>query len=133
LQPYDESNAYSRHYIRRNYNGRESKDFNSRGLSLPFLKNKTYFADHLVQNCREEYGEHTCDKRRSRGIIHSEFPQFEIEDGFTEEDELWTPERESEEHIITRAKAILGRVFDADAEQCLSISHFSCSLTDVSG
>jgi hypothetical protein len=92
-----------------------------------------HFADHLVQNCREHYGEHTCDKRRSRSIIHSEFPQFEIEDGFTEEDELWTPERESEEHIITRANAILDRVFDADAEQCLSISHFSCTLTDASG
>ncbi|KIM83493.1 hypothetical protein PILCRDRAFT_6923 [Piloderma croceum F 1598] len=76
----------------------------------------------ILENCREEYGEHTCDKRRSRTVIHSEFPQLEIEDGFTEEDELWTPERESEEHIITRAKAILDRVFDADAGQFISIT-----------
>jgi hypothetical protein len=77
----------------------------------------------LVQNCREEYGEHTCDKRRSRSLIHSGFPQFEIEDGFTEEDELWTPKREPEEHLVARATAILDRVFDTDAEQCMALSH----------
>ena len=73
-----------------------------------------------MQNCREEYGEHTCDKRRSRTFIHSAFPQFEIEDGLTEEDELWTPTRELEEHLAIRAKAILDRIFDADVEQCTS-------------
>jgi hypothetical protein len=80
-----------------------------------------------VQNCREEYGEHTCDKRSSRTIIHATYPQFEIEDGFTEEDELWTSMRESEEHIAIRAKAILDGIFDVDVEQCVSISHIFSS------
>jgi len=35
--------------------------------------------------------------------------------------------------MITRAKAILDRVFDTDAEQSLFISYFSCLLTDASG
>jgi len=76
----------------------------------------------ILENCREEYGEHTCDRRRSRTFIHSTFPQFEIEDGLTEEDELWTPERESKAHLSTRAKAVLDQVFDTDIEQYISIT-----------
>jgi len=92
-------------------------DITFEGLTLPENR-KTV----ILENCREEYGEHTCDKRRSRTFIHSAFPQFEIEDGFTEEDELWTPKRELKEHIAIRARAILDRVFDADVEQFVSIT-----------
>ncbi|KAJ7782198.1 histidine phosphatase superfamily [Mycena olivaceomarginata] len=45
----------------------------------------------VLENCREEYGEHTCDKRNTRTYIQNTFPHFDIEAGFTEEDELWTP------------------------------------------
>ena len=88
--------------------------------------------DHSVQNCREIYGGNTCNKRKSRTHIHSAFPQFEIEDGFAEEDELWTAQRESEEHLAIRAKAILDRIFDTDVEQCESISLTSHQLNDGS-
>jgi len=72
----------------------------------------------LVQNCREEYGEHTCDKRKSRSFIQSEFPQFELADSFTEQDQLWTTDRELKEHVTSRAKDVLDRIFNADVEQC---------------
>jgi len=75
----------------------------------------------ILENCREEYGEHTCDKRKSRTFIHSEFPQFNIEESFTEEDELWTTERESQEHVAMRAKVVLDAIFGADVEQFISI------------
>jgi broad specificity phosphatase PhoE len=76
----------------------------------------------VLENCREEYGEHTCDKRKSRSLIQSAFPDVKLEDTFTEEDQLWTPEREPEEHVISRAKNVLDRIFTIDTEQFISIT-----------
>ncbi|KAJ7123981.1 histidine phosphatase superfamily [Mycena crocata] len=71
----------------------------------------------VVENCREEYGEHTCDKRNTRTYIHDTFPQFDIEHGFTEEDELWEAEtRETKAHAAARARTVLDRIFQDDAE-----------------
>ncbi|KAF5334281.1 hypothetical protein D9758_015537 [Tetrapyrgos nigripes] len=76
----------------------------------------------IVENCREVYGEHTCDKRRSKTFLLDHFPQFEIEGGisadsgvftdFTEDDELWVAdERETEVHLAARAEIVLDRIF----------------------
>ncbi|KAF7314061.1 F-box domain-containing protein [Mycena chlorophos] len=70
----------------------------------------------IMEDCREEYGEHTCDKRRSKTYIQENFPQFDIEEGFSEEDELYTAEdRETPEHAAERARRVLEHVFTADA------------------
>ncbi|KAH9075800.1 phosphoglycerate mutase-like protein [Lactarius deliciosus] len=66
----------------------------------------------IVENCREENGEHTCDRRRTRSEIHSDFPGFAFEEGFEEEDVLWSPERETKESAERRAKLLLDRVFE---------------------
>jgi len=65
----------------------------------------------IMEDCREEYGEHTCDKRRTRSDIHSDFPGFAFEDGFEEEDVLWSPERETKESVERRATSFLDRAF----------------------
>ncbi|KAJ7665583.1 histidine phosphatase superfamily [Mycena rosella] len=71
----------------------------------------------LEVNCREEYGEHTCDKRNTRTYITDTFPQFDIETGFTEDDELWTAEsRETGEHAAARAQQVLDRIFREDTD-----------------
>jgi len=75
----------------------------------------------IVENCREEYGEHTCDKRRSKTWISTTYPEFIFEEGFTEEDELWTTERESHAHCATRAKSVLDMIFDTDKNDFISI------------
>jgi hypothetical protein len=75
-----------------------------------------------MQNCREGYGEHPCDKRHTKTVLLECFPEFEIKGGicvdsgvfteFTEEDELWrVDERESREHVAARARAVLDRIF----------------------
>lgn len=64
------------------------------------------------QNCREQYGEHTCDKRRSVAYLRTTFPGFSIEPGFTEQDELWLPdERETHAHVAIRARKVIDRAF----------------------
>ncbi|KAI6034576.1 histidine phosphatase superfamily [Pisolithus microcarpus] len=73
----------------------------------------------IVENIREEFGIHTCDKRRTRTYIHETFPEYLIEAGFTEEDELWTPDvRETWEDVDVRVKTVLDMIFENDKEQC---------------
>ncbi|KAF9262314.1 phosphoglycerate mutase-like protein [Marasmius fiardii PR-910] len=81
----------------------------------------------VLENCREVYGVHTCDKRRSRTYIRTTFPEFDIEKGFTEEDELWTPDvRESDEHAVIRATSVLDVIFgDKDDEIVISVTAHS--------
>ena len=74
------------------------------------------FLETASQNCREENGEHTCDKRNTRTYIASKYPNFTIEDGFTEEDELWTAERETERHMEERARNVLHTIFENDTD-----------------
>ncbi|KAH8834772.1 histidine phosphatase superfamily [Flagelloscypha sp. PMI_526] len=76
----------------------------------------------VVENCREVYGEHTCDKRRTKTFIHEQHPQYKIEKGFTEEDELWTEERETDEHAIARAGTVAQMVFSSTSEDDTLIS-----------
>ncbi|KAJ7797758.1 histidine phosphatase superfamily [Mycena olivaceomarginata] len=69
----------------------------------------------VLENCREEYGEHTCDKRNTRTYIQNSFPHFDIEAGFTEEDELWDADvRETAAHAVLRAESVLDRIFRED-------------------
>ncbi|KAI0042679.1 hypothetical protein FA95DRAFT_1499809, partial [Auriscalpium vulgare] len=71
----------------------------------------------ILENVREEYGEHTCDKRRTRTEIKADFPEAEFEEGFSEEDELWTWTRETKAHVIERAKIVLDRIWEKDADK----------------
>jgi hypothetical protein len=64
-------------------------------------------------------GVHTCDKRRTSTYIEYTFPGFDIEEGFTEEDELWDPlERETYAEIDARVGRVFDMIFEKDQEQC---------------
>jgi len=78
----------------------------------------------VAENCRETYGVHTCDKRRTKSWIADNFPLYTFNEGFTEEDELWTAdERETTEHIIARAQSILDDIWQKyPAETYVSIT-----------
>ncbi|TFK22033.1 phosphoglycerate mutase [Coprinopsis marcescibilis] len=79
----------------------------------------------IVESVREENGVHTCDKRSARSFIHKEFPKYTIEDGFTEEDELWSPDvRETKAEVADRAGIVLDRIFDENPtdEAVLSVT-----------
>jgi len=66
---------------------------------------------------------HTCDKRRTRTYIKQAFPGFDIEEGFTEEDDLWDPQvRETYAEIDARVGGVLDMIFEKDQEQVISIT-----------
>jgi broad specificity phosphatase PhoE len=82
------------------------------GITLPnAAKDYPLYPSHKVvisENCREAYGVRVCDKRHPKSWIAERHPSFTFNEGFTEGDELWTPDhRETDEHIDTRALAIL--------------------------
>lgn len=57
---------------------------------------------------RETNGIHTCDRRSPRSVITSRYPEYVIEDGFTEQDELWDPVyREADDAHTYRAALLL--------------------------
>ncbi|KAF5315309.1 hypothetical protein D9619_007545 [Psilocybe cf. subviscida] len=69
----------------------------------------------VVENCREENGVHTCDKRSSRSDIQKYKPHFAIEAGLTEEDLLWHPTiRETKPEVAERARKVLDFIFKTD-------------------
>ncbi|KAI0669235.1 phosphoglycerate mutase-like protein [Trametes maxima] len=81
----------------------------------------------IVEYLREHNGEHSCDMRSPRTTIARQFepPVYEFEDGFSEEDILWTNEREKPEHIEERARTVLGRIFAQDDETYIAITAHS--------
>lgn len=82
-----------------------------------------------TQLIREHNGVHTCDKRRTRSDIHARFPEYGFEAGFTEDDELWTPDyRETHGDIDRRARHVLDIIFQNDREQCRCRSSLSLCL-----
>jgi len=57
---------------------------------------------------RETNGVHSCDRRSRKSVIAQRHPGYEIEEGFTEEDELWDPVyRETDEAHTYRASLLL--------------------------
>jgi hypothetical protein len=48
------------------------------------------FVPTVKELFREAMGVHTCDRRSSKTEIKKAFPGFVFEEGFKEEDELWS-------------------------------------------
>ncbi|KAK7188479.1 phosphoglycerate mutase-like protein 1 [Paraphaeosphaeria sporulosa] len=82
----------------------------------------------VKEKLRERLGVHTCDRRSARSYIASAHPVFEIEEGFTEEDELWKADiRESLDQHIVRATQLLEDLFERGGQVAIM------SLTAHSG
>ncbi|KAL4916252.1 histidine phosphatase superfamily [Aspergillus aurantiobrunneus] len=54
------------------------------------LAHAAEFVPEVKEGFREGMSMHTCNARRSRSYIEGLFPNWTFEEGFTEEDELWT-------------------------------------------
>lgn len=67
------------------------------------------------------FADHTCDKRSTRTYIANTFPDFVIEDGFSEEDLLWPGNVENGEtahDVAVRAKKVLDKIYNEDEATC---------------
>lgn len=68
---------------------------------------------------RESIGLHTCDQRRSRSYLAGAYPSFGFEDGFAEQDKLWTVDLEETDiqHVL-RTRRALDLLFASDPSVC---------------
>jgi broad specificity phosphatase PhoE len=90
-------------------------------LDLP--KNAAAFRPLVMESLREGISLHTCDHRRSRSYISRLFPGWEIEEGFSEEDELWnrvTAETSAAQDV--RSKGALDKMFERTDTKDLFVS-----------
>ncbi|KAJ3278788.1 hypothetical protein HK104_002031 [Borealophlyctis nickersoniae] len=57
----------------------------------------------VVEDFREQYGDHTCDNRRSRHELQKLYPNCNFDLLISDKDTLWVPDvRESDEHLVAR-------------------------------
>lgn len=73
------------------------------------------FVPEVKENAREVMGEHTCDRRSSRTVIHNAYPEWTIEDGFPEADEFWQADhRETHTEHDKRTQQLLDDIFNEE-------------------
>jgi len=79
----------------------------------------------ILENCREEYGIHTCDLRSPLSALQTIYPSptYTFEPDFAEEDPVWRKdERETKAHIALRARAVLDAIFHDPDTTVVSIT-----------
>lgn len=77
-------------------------------------------------------GEHTCDRRSPASTIATEFPQYQFEAEFAEEDVLWDPRtRESDQDRNERLSKLLNDIFASDDNVILSLTAHSGAITSI--
>ena len=81
---------------------------------------------------REQLTDHTCDRRSSLTHIKSLFPDFEVEDGFTETDELWKADKwEALKNHCERKQRVLEEIFAGDKGSFLSLTVHSMAIAVI--
>lgn len=96
------------------------------GLSLP---EEAPLRPVVKELLREVMGEHTCDRRSDRSYIVEHYPEWRIESGFTEKDELWRPDhRETFEEHDLRTMEFLSELFKNDDALVVSLTSHSGAI-----
>ncbi|KAI8938747.1 hypothetical protein NX059_004615 [Plenodomus lindquistii] len=86
----------------------------------------------IKERLRERLGVHTCDQRSSKKWISEHYPEFLLEDGFTEEDELWTPDRrETIDEHAARSKELFEDIFENDDSVVISLTAHSGAIMAI--
>jgi hypothetical protein len=86
----------------------------------------------IKEKLRERLGVHTCDQRSSRSWITTAYPNFAIEDGFVEEDELWDPDRrETPEEHVERSTKLLSDIFSNDESVSVALTAHSGAIMSL--
>lgn len=121
--------APERYYVSPLYRCLQTAQLTYSGLDLP--KDRP-FTPLVKEMLREVMGEHTCDRRSSRAVIHEAFPDWPIEQGFREDDVLWQVDhRETHAEHDVRTLALLDDVFQHDSSTVVSFTSHSGSIASL--
>lgn len=84
---------------------------------------KEYKPKIVKELLRENNGIHTCDRRSTKTEIKESWPDYQIEKGFTEKDELWRSDvRETRISHEARMRRLLEDVFEHDQSTWISMT-----------
>lgn len=98
-------------------------------IKLPSGETVPQFTPLIVEMIRERLGVHTCDRRHPRSWIAENFPAFKIEEGFSEEDNLWNPDvRETLGEHAARVEMFLEELFSGEEESVVSLTVHSGTI-----
>lgn len=90
------------------------------------------FKPLVKEMIREILGVHRCDKRSTRTVLVKDFPDVKVEDGFSEDDLLWTPDhRETFDEQDVRTQGLLDDVFSHDPATFISFTSHAGSIASV--
>ncbi|KAJ5290284.1 uncharacterized protein N7443_010537 [Penicillium atrosanguineum] len=99
------------------------------GLDMPLT---SPFRPVIKELLRETMGVHTCDSRSKASAIAAEFPEYQFEPGFSEDDLLYdTKTRESDEDRNRRLQTLLNDIFGNDKNIFLSLTAHSGAITSI--
>lgn len=94
---------------------------------LPIVPVPNAWGPTVKELFREEYGQHTCDERRTKTQLQADYPNVNFEQGFSETDQLWTTTREEDSHLDQRIQQALTQMWNE------SPGNHVVSLTSHSG
>jgi len=99
--------------------------------SLP-LPSTHPFIPVIKELFREAIGVHTCDRRSSKTFIRDRYPEWKFEEGFKEDDPLWSAtERETDAAMDERSRRVLDGVFEEDGNTWVSVSSHSGEIGSI--
>mmetsp|Transcript_16030 Transcript_16030/g.31392 ORF Transcript_16030/g.31392 Transcript_16030/m.31392 type:complete len:280 (+) Transcript_16030:1-840(+) len=81
------------------------------------------------EDAREQSGEHICDKRQTRHKHQEMYPHIDFSLLESEEDELWTTERESRKSVADRCDNVLKYLSTRPEKNLALVTHSSYLLT----
>ena len=99
------------------------KNFQNQGLDFrPIVK----------KLLRERLTDHTCDRRRSRSWIETNYPNYNIESGFSSEDTLWsTGPWETDDDHAARMEKVLEEIFSTDDNPFVGFTTHSYTISAI--
>lgn len=105
----------------------------TQGIWRPiFAAHSTPFRPLIKECLREQLTDHTCDRRSPLTHIQTLFPEFAVEEGFSEADELWRADRwEGLKEHCERKQRVLEEIFAGDAAQFLSLTVHSFAIAVI--
>jgi broad specificity phosphatase PhoE len=99
------------------------------GLNLPAFHP---FVPEVKELLRETISGHTCDRCSSKMYIHTAFPTYTFEDGFSENDTLWEAlHGETDVDQDIRSKKVLDDIFLSDSSAYISITSHSGEISSL--